>query len=58
MQVLERLAVKALAESINRLADDVVVLVLVSRVVAGSAQAVDLGRCHAEEDDVVVATAS
>ena len=44
MQVLERLAVKALAESINRLADDVVVLILVSRVVAGSAQAVDLGR--------------
>lgn len=55
MQVLERLAVKALAESIHRLADDVVVLVLVSRVVAGSAQAVDLGRRHAEEDDVVVA---
>ena len=55
VQVLERLAVKALAESIHRLADDVVVLVLVSRVVAGSAQAVDLGRRHAEEDDVVVA---
>ena len=36
MQVLERLAVKALAESINRLADDVVVLILVSRVVAGN----------------------
>ena len=55
MQIREGLAVEAAAERVDRLSDDAVVLVLVARAVAGGAQAVDLRRRHAEEDEVVVA---